>query len=154
MGLIVELIHKKRCAKELTFTELKTLITGLLDGTVADYQMSAFLMAVCCNGMTDEETFSLTKVMLESGKILDFKNPHCIDKHSTGGIGDKASFILAPIAAACGISVPMVAGRGLGHTGGTIDKIESIPGFRTGLSLEEFSAQLKIDKIVFSNAVL
>jgi len=148
MGLIVELIHKKRCAKELTFTELKTLITGLLDGTVADYQMSAFLMAVCCNGMTDEETFSLTKVMLESGKILDFKNPHCIDKHSTGGIGDKASFILAPIAAACGISVPMVAGRGLGHTGGTIDKIESIPGFRTGLSLEEFSAQLKIDKIV------
>jgi pyrimidine-nucleoside phosphorylase len=148
MGLIVELIHKKRRAQELSFEELKTLITGLLDGGVADYQMSAFLMAVCCQGMTDQETFFLTKVMLESGKILDFKNPHCIDKHSTGGIGDKASFILAPIAAACGISVPMVAGRGLGHTGGTIDKVEAIPGFKTGLSLEEFSAQLKKEHIV------
>jgi pyrimidine-nucleoside phosphorylase len=154
MGLIVELIHKKRRAQELTFEELKTLINGLLDGSVADYQMSAFLMAVCCQGMTDQETFSLTKVMLESGKILNFKNPHCIDKHSTGGIGDKASFILAPIAAACGISVPMVAGRGLGHTGGTIDKVEAIPGFKTGLSLAEFSAQLKKEKIVLMGQTL
>lgn len=136
------IIQKKRDKEKLTKDEINWFIKGLTEGYIADYQMSALLMAIYLRGMDIEETASLTDAMLYSGKVLNFKEQHFIDKHSTGGVGDKASFILAPIAAACGVKVPMIAGRGLGHTGGTIDKIESIPGFKTEITLEEFEKLL------------
>ena len=120
------IIQKKRDKERLTKEEITWFINGVTSGSVADYQTSALLMAIYLNGMSIEETSYLTDAMLYSGKVLNFPDQHFIDKHSTGGVGDKASFILAPIAAACGVKVPMIAGRGLGHTGGTIDKIESI----------------------------
>lgn len=141
-------ISKKRDGKVLSDEEIKWFINGLLTGEVAEYQMSAFLMATYLNGMTVKETAALTDAMLYSGETLKFKGNSVIDKHSTGGVGDKASFILGPIAAACGVKVPMMAGRGLGHTGGTVDKIESIKGFKTSLTLEEFKNQLKKEGIV------
>lgn len=136
------IIQKKRDKGKLSKDEINWFIKGLTEGYIADYQMSALLMAIYLCGMDIEETASLTDAMLYSGKVLNFPEQHFIDKHSTGGVGDKASFILAPIAAACGVKVPMIAGRGLGHTGGTIDKIESIPGFKTEISLEEFEKLL------------
>ncbi len=137
----VELIASKRDGAELSTEEIQGLIAGLLDGRVADYQMTAFLMAVFFRGMTDAETVGLTEAMLRSGSVLDLSSIPGIkvDKHSTGGVGDKVSLCLAPLVAACGVPVPMVSGRGLGHTGGTLDKLEAIPGFRTDLSTDEFT---------------
>ncbi|MBD3368254.1 MAG: thymidine phosphorylase [Candidatus Eisenbacteria bacterium] len=135
-----ETIKRKRDGGELTRRELQTFVESYLDGGVADYQMSAFLMAVYFRGMTTQETVWLTSVMLESGRTMDLSalgSPR-IDKHSTGGVGDKLSLIVAPVAAACGVRVPMISGRGLGHTGGTLDKLESIPGLSTDFSEEAF----------------
>ncbi len=143
-----QIIAKKRDGKTLSDEEIKWMINGLVKGEVANYQMSALLMAIYLNGMNVKETAALTDAMLFSGETLKFKGKNVIDKHSTGGVGDKASFILAPIVAACGVKVPMMAGRGLGHTGGTIDKVESIKGFKTALSLEEFKNILNKEKLV------
>ena len=135
-----ELIRAKREGRELTRDELEFLVGGYLQGDVADYQMSAFLMAVYFQGMTDAETEALTRVMLGSGLVLDLTaiDGKKVDKHSTGGVGDKISLICAPVAAAAGVPVPMISGRGLGHTGGTLDKLESIPGFSTDFGPGEF----------------
>src|SRR5882672_8914173 len=130
MPTIVDLIAKKRDGGELEAEEVAHIIEGYQAGDVADYQMSALLMAILLRGMTDAETVALTTAMLHSGKVLnlpDVPGPK-IDKHSTGGVGDKVSICLAPLVAACGVFVPMVSGRGLGHTGGTLDKLEAIPG--------------------------
>ena len=136
----VELIRKKRNKGTLTKDELHSFISDFVNGTIPDYQMSAFLMAVYFNGMTAEERATFTDVMLHSGEVLDLSMIPGIkvDKHSTGGVGDKVSLILAPMVAACGVPVPMISGRGLGHTGGTLDKLESIPGFSTSLSIDEY----------------
>ncbi len=136
------IIQKKRDKEKLTKEEITWFIEGLTKGEIADYQMSALLMAIYLNGFDKDETVAITDAMLYSGKTLNFPEQHFIDKHSTGGVGDKASFILAPIAAACGVKVPMIAGRGLGHTGGTIDKIESVKGFKTEIGLDEFEKLL------------
>ncbi len=142
------IIKKKRDKKQLTTAEIKWFINGLVTGEIPEYQMTALLMAIYLNGMTTKETAALTDCMLYSGTVLNFNDPTVIDKHSTGGVGDKTSFILAPIAAACGVKVPMIAGRGLGHTGGTVDKIESIKGFKTAISLKQFEQRLKKDGLV------
>lgn len=141
----VELIIKKRSGAELTSGEISWLISSYSAGKIPDYQMSAFLMAVFFRGMTDRETVQLTRCMMESGVVLDLSDSPGIkvDKHSTGGVGDKVSIILAPMVAACGVPVPMISGRGLGHTGGTLDKLESIPGFSTQMGLDAYRAQLK-----------
>jgi pyrimidine-nucleoside phosphorylase len=138
-----QILEKKRDAKKLTSDEIKWFIDGLTSGDIPDYQVSALLMAIYTQGMDREETAALADAMLYSGKILDFKDPCAIEKHSTGGVGDKASFILAPMAASCGVKVPMIAGRGLGHTGGTIDKIEAIAGIKTDISLEHFQSLVR-----------
>jgi pyrimidine-nucleoside phosphorylase len=138
----VLIISKKRDGKELTKDEIQWFIRAYTDDQIPDYQMSALLMAIFWRGMTVAETAHLTDAMLYSGSVLSFDDDKVIDKHSTGGVGDKTSFILAPIAAAAGVKVPMVAGRGLGHTGGTVDKAEAIPGFNTNLKLDQFSRQL------------
>jgi pyrimidine-nucleoside phosphorylase len=136
----VEIIKHKRDNKVLTKEHLKYFIEGYLSGIVTDYQMSAFLMAVYFNGMSEEETFNLTEIMLNSGKVVDlsFIKKTKVDKHSTGGVGDKVSLILAPLVASCDIAVPMISGRALGHTGGTLDKLESIPGFNVNYSIEDY----------------
>jgi len=136
----VELIKKKRDGKILSEEEIEFLISNFTKGVIPDYQFSAFLMAGFLNGLNKKETAALTRSMLYSGKVIDLSSIAGIkvDKHSTGGIGDKTSLILAPIVAASGIKVPMISGRGLGHTGGTLDKLESIPGFRTDLNLDEY----------------
>ena len=141
---VPELIQKKRDKLPLTHAEIKQLVNGAAEQTIPDYQLSAFLMATYFNGMTLDETASLTKAMVESGEQYDHSKIKGakVDKHSTGGIGDKVSIILAPLAAACGLKVPMMAGRGLGHTGGTIDKLEAIPGYKVILSREEFTQVL------------
>ena len=149
--MIVDIINKKRLGEELSYKELDTFFNGYLDGGVADYQMSALLMAICINGMSDEEIFALTKIFIDSGDILDFDELGIlVDKHSTGGIGDKVTLIIAPIVAACGCSVIKMSGRGLGYTGGTIDKLESIEGFRTDLSDEEIYEQVKKINLVIT----
>jgi pyrimidine-nucleoside phosphorylase len=135
-----DIIAKKRDGLKLTAEEIKWFIDGVTSKTIGDYQMSALLMAIYLQGFDKAETAALTDAMLYSGKTLNFSEEKVIDKHSTGGVGDKASFILAPIAHACGVKVPMMAGRGLGHTGGTVDKIEAVKGFKTSLSLEEFES--------------
>lgn len=142
---IVELIRKKRDGDSLTEEEFRFLISSYVDGEVPEYQMSAFLMACYFRGMSKEETLTFTKLMLHSGEVLDLSDIPGIkvDKHSTGGVGDKVSLLLAPIVAACGVPVPMISGRGLGHTGGTLDKLESIPGFRTNLSVAEYKKVIK-----------
>jgi len=148
----VELIRKKRDGAALTRPEIESLIGGYVRGEVPDYQMSAFLMAVCCRGMSPEETAWCTDVMLHSGAVVDLSSipGRKVDKHSTGGVGDKVSLILAPMVAACGVPVPMISGRGLGHTGGTLDKLESIPGFRTGLSIDEYRDAVRDTGLVLS----
>jgi len=141
----VELIRKKRNGNQLTEQEIQYLITNFTNRKIPDYQFSAFLMAAFLKGMTKQETAALTKAMLYSGKVIDLSSIKGIkvDKHSTGGIGDKTSLILSPIVAAAGISVPMISGRGLGHTGGTLDKLEAIPGFRTDLDLKRYKSVIK-----------
>ena len=141
----VELIRKKRNGLVLTEVEIEFLISGLTEGRIPDYQFSAFLMAVFLKGMNKKETALLTKSMLYSGVVLDLSSipGYKVDKHSTGGVGDKTSLILAPIVAAAGLKVPMISGRGLGHSGGTLDKLESIPGFRTNLNLDEYKTVLQ-----------
>ncbi len=140
-----ELIRKKRNKENLTKEEILFLINNYTKNEIPDYQFSAFLMAVYFNGMSKEETSALTEAMLYSGKVLNLNSiPGIkIDKHSTGGVGDKTSLIIAPIVAAAGVKVPMISGRGLGHSGGTLDKLEAIPGFRTDLSLSEYKNVLK-----------
>jgi len=136
----VDTIQRKRDGQELTRAEIEAFIGGYTRGEVPDYQASALAMAVFFRGMNDAETVALTEAMMRSGEVLDLSSlpgPK-VDKHSTGGVGDKTSLVLAPLAAACGVYVPMISGRGLGHTGGTLDKLEAIPGFRVGLSLAEF----------------
>src|SRR6266487_410598 len=126
-----EVIQKKRDRQVLTSDEIAAFIRGYMSSEVADYHVSAWLMAVYLNGMTIDEILALTREMRDSGRGLDLSSIKSkkIDKHSTGGVGDKTSMIVAPIAAACGVTVPMITGRALGHTGGTLDKLESIPGF-------------------------
>jgi pyrimidine-nucleoside phosphorylase len=137
---VVDLIMKKRDGRALAGEEIDFLVQGFSRGEIPDYQMSAFLMAVVLRGMEPEETARLTEAMIRSGEVLDLSGVPgpLVDKHSTGGVGDKISLVLAPIAAACGIRVPMMSGRSLGHTGGTLDKLESIPGYSTDLSPERF----------------
>lgn len=138
--LPAEIIKKKRNGFELSEKEIEDFILGYTRGSVPDYQMSALLMAIYFKGMTTPETLSLVKTMLHSGITVDTSSipGFKVDKHSTGGVGDKTSLILGPVVAACGVYVPMISGRGLGHTGGTLDKLESIPGFNTQQDLESF----------------
>jgi pyrimidine-nucleoside phosphorylase len=147
----LDLIHRKRDGEELSAEEISFLIDGYTRNEIPDYQISAFLMAVFFSGMTDREVSALTDTMIASGEHVDLSDiPGMkVDKHSTGGVGDKTSLIAAPIAAAAGVIVPMISGRGLGHTGGTLDKLESIPGFRTSLTIDEFKAQLAKHKLAF-----
>jgi len=141
----IDVIRKKRDAIELSRAEIEALINGYTRGEIPDYQASAWLMAVLLKGMTRAETAALTDAMLRSGEVLDFSDlpAHKIDKHSTGGVGDKTSLVLAPVAAAGGLLVPMISGRGLGHTGGTLDKLESIPGFNVNLPVMQFRKVLE-----------
>lgn len=143
--MILDIIDKKRVGKELSYKELDYFFNGYLNGDICDYQMSAFLMAVCINGMTDEEVFALTKIFVDSGDCLDFSSIPGIkvDKHSTGGIGDKTTFVVAAIVASLGVPVIKMSGRGLGYTGGTIDKLESIKGYKTNLTEREIIKQVK-----------
>ena len=140
-----DVIRKKRDGEQLSSEEITFFIEGVTRGTIADYQTSALLMAIYLKGMNDAEQEVLTQAMLHSGNTLDFSGiakPKA-DKHSTGGVGDKTSLLIAPMVAACGVCVPMISGRGLGHTGGTLDKLESIPGYRVDLSAEEFEGVLQ-----------
>ena len=147
-----DVIRKKRDGLSLSRAEIDFFIEGVTNGHIADYQVSALLMAIYLNGMNEAEQQALTEAMLNSGNILDFSDipkPKA-DKHSTGGVGDKTSIIIAPLVAACGVCVPMISGRGLGHTGGTLDKLESIPGYRVALSATEFKRVL--DKVGYAMA--
>src|SRR5579872_4460790 len=141
----VDLIRRKRDSGELTREEIEELIAAYTRGDVPDYQMSAWLMAVVLRGMSRPEIAALTEAMLHSGRVLDFSDlpGRKVDKHSTGGVGDKTSLVIAPIVAAGGLKVPMISGRGLGHSGGTLDKLESIPGFNVNLSLSDFRRVLE-----------
>src|SRR5271165_2554295 len=147
----VDLIRRKRDAEELSPEEITTLIDAYARNEVPDYQISAFLMATYFSGMTDREVSAMTEAMIHSGETVDLTSIPAlkVDKHSTGGVGDKTSLISAPIAAAAGVVVPMMSGRGLGHTGGTLDKLESIPGFRTDLTIDEFKQQLATHGLAF-----
>lgn len=146
-----EVIKSKRNKQELSEEQIHDFILGYTHGEIPDYQMSALLMAIYFNGMTEAETLALTKTMLHSGTVVSFRDvpQFKADKHSTGGVGDKTSLILGPIVAACGVAVPMISGRGLGHTGGTLDKLEAIPGFNTQLSLEQFQKAVAKKLICF-----
>ena len=146
----VSLIRKKRDGKELTKDEIQYLIQAYTDDVIPDYQMGAFLMASFLNGLNTEETAALTESMLHSGIVVDLcETPGTkVDKHSTGGVGDKLSLILAPIVASCGVPVPMISGRGLGHSGGTLDKLESIPGFTVDVTLDRYKEILKKHNLV------
>lgn len=147
----VDLIQRKRDGEELAPDEIEFLVEGYTSGDIPDYQMSAFLMAVFYTGMSDREVTRLTECMLRSGDLVDLSSVPGVkvDKHSTGGVGDKTSLIVAPLAAAAGVVVPMMSGRALGYTGGTLDKLESIPGFRTNLSTDEFRKQLTEQGLCF-----
>src|ERR671926_8715 len=140
-----DIIRKKRDGGELSREEVASFVRGVVKGSWADYQASALLMAVFQTGMTTGEMEALTQAMLGSGEVLDFSDiplPKA-DKHSTGGVGDKTSLVIAPLVAACGAAVPIISGRGLGHTGGTLDKLEAIPGYRVHLDLPEFRRILR-----------
>ncbi|MGA8492920.1 MAG: thymidine phosphorylase [Terriglobales bacterium] len=141
----IDVIRKKRDGQELSRAEIEYLVRAYTDGQIPDYQVSAWLMAVILRGLTRAETSVLTDAMLHSGEVLDLSEfpARKVDKHSTGGVGDKTSLVLAPLVAAGGLVVPMISGRGLGHTGGTLDKLESIPGFNVNLSVPEFRRVLK-----------
>ncbi len=140
-----DFICLKREGKSNDPDDIKRFVQEYVDGSVADYQVSAWLMAVCFNGLNEEELTAYTEALIESGERFDLSSipGFTVDKHSTGGVGDKASLVLAPLVAACGVIVPMISGRGLGHTGGTLDKLASIPGFRTDLTAEEFKRYLR-----------
>lgn len=141
----IQIITRKRDGMKLSEHEIKFMVAGFVSEEIPDYQMAAFLMATYFQSMSFDETYFLTKAMIDSGRSVDFPNLGAIpvDKHSTGGVGDKISLILAPLVAAAGVPVPMMSGRGLGHSGGTLDKLEAIPGFRTKLTLSEFKAQIE-----------
>jgi pyrimidine-nucleoside phosphorylase len=141
----IDIITKKRNGEALSAAELDSLVNGYVRGEIPDYQIAAFLMAVYFQGMTSEETASFTQIMRDSGTVLDLSDisGFKVDKHSTGGVGDKVSLILAPLVASAGLVVPMMSGRALAHTGGTLDKLEAIPGFRTDLNISEFRDQLQ-----------
>jgi pyrimidine-nucleoside phosphorylase len=147
----VDLIQRKRDGEELAADEIRFLIDGYSQGSIPEYQIAAWLMAVFHSGMSDREVSALTDCMIASGETIDMSElPGLkVDKHSTGGVGDKTSLIAAPLAAAAGVVVPMISGRALGHTGGTLDKLEAIPGFRTNLTVEEFKAQLQTTGLAF-----
>lgn len=140
-----DIIKRKRDGYSLSKEELEFLLKGYLNGKIPDYQISAFLMAVFFKGMDGEETRNLTEIMLHSGRVIDLSDIEGIkvDKHSTGGVGDKVSIILTPLMASAGLKIPMMTGRGLGHTGGTMDKLESIPGFKTAMSVDEIKEGLR-----------
>lgn len=148
---VVDLIHRKRDGEELAPEEISFLVNEYTAGNIPDYQMSAFLMAVFFKEMTDNEVTTMTEAMMRSGEVVDLSSiPGVkVDKHSTGGVGDKTSLIAAPIAAAAGVIVPMISGRALGHTGGTLDKLEAIPGFRTNLTIDEFREQVREHHLAF-----
>ncbi|MCK9536580.1 MAG: pyrimidine-nucleoside phosphorylase [Bacilli bacterium] len=141
----VDLIIKKKNGGELTADEIRFLISGYVNNEIPDYQMSSLLMAICFRGLNPIEQFYLTEAMMDSGEKIDLSmiSGICVDKHSTGGVGDKTTLSIAPILAACGLKLAKMSGRGLGHTGGTLDKLESIPGFRIDLSNEEFLRQIQ-----------
>ena len=141
---IVEIINKKRLGLELTKEEIEYFVSGYVKEELKDYQISSLLMAICLNGMTDNEIYYLTEAMLNSGDVIDLSMFEGIkvDKHSTGGVGDKTTLILLPLVASCGVVAPKMSGRGLGFTGGTIDKLEAIPGFKTSLDNEAFTKQI------------
>ncbi|HOU14141.1 MAG TPA: thymidine phosphorylase [Anaerolineae bacterium] len=149
---IVELIEKKRDGEALTTEEIRFFVEGYTAGTIPDYQAAALLMAIMLRGMDDRETGDLTLAMAYSGEVLDLKDvaPFVVDKHSTGGVGDKVSLVVAPTVAACGLPVGKMSGRGLGFSGGTLDKLESVPGYRADLSVAEFKTQLKEIGIVLT----
>ena len=142
---ILEIIEKKRDKKELSTEEIKYFIEEYTKGNIADYQASALIMAIYLNGMTEKETSDMTMAMAESGEILDLSDlsNNIVDKHSTGGVGDKVSLILLPLVASLGVVVAKMSGRGLGFTGGTVDKLESIPGYKTNIEIEEFKENVK-----------
>ena len=142
---MADLLNRKKAGQALTDAEIAYFVSGFTAGDIPDYQASALLMAICLRGMTDQETAALTDCMARSGDLLTLSSLHgpTVDKHSTGGVGDKTTLIVAPLAAACGLQVAKMSGRGLGHTGGTIDKLESIPGFRTALSTDAFLRQVE-----------
>jgi len=150
---IVDIINKKRVGAHLSFEELKYAFNGYLNEKIESYQISSLLMAICINGMDDEEIIDLTKIFIDSGDVLDLSSIPGIkvDKHSTGGIGDKTSLVIAPIVASLGVYMAKMSGRGLGYTGGTIDKLESIEGFKTGLTTDEFISELKAIGMVISS---
>ena len=141
---VIDIIDKKRNGEELTKEELSFIFNGFLKEDVKNYQMSSLLMAICINGMSDQEVFDLTDIFIQSGEVLDLSAVEGVkvDKHSTGGVGDKTTLVIAPIVASLGIKVPKMSGRGLGVTGGTIDKLESIPGFKVALTKDEFTKEL------------
>jgi len=150
----VDLIQRKRDGEELSGEELTALVNAYTQDQIPDYQVSAFLMATYFSGMNDNEVTALCNAMITSGEVIDLSGvPGAkVDKHSTGGVGDKTSLISAPIAAAAGVMVPMISGRALGHTGGTLDKLESIPGFRTSLTIDEFRENLRMYNLAFMGA--
>ena len=153
MSLIpAEIIKKKRNGLKLFNEEIRFLVENYTTGQIPDYQMSAFLMAVYFKGMVVEEIAEFTRCMLHSGVTVDLSTVpgFKVDKHSTGGVGDKTSLILGPLVASLGVPVPMISGRGLGHTGGTLDKLESIPGFNINLSLQEFVEKVRLHQIWFA----
>ena len=153
---IIDIIEKKKKGFALIEEEIKFFIDGIMNGTIEDYQISALLMAIYFNGMNIDETTLLTKYMVESGEILDLSDisTDIIDKHSTGGVGDKITLILLPLMAAADLYTAKLSGRGLGHTGGTIDKLEAIPNFRTDLGIDEFKAKVKEHKVAIAAQTL
>lgn len=151
--MIIDIINKKRMGYALTNDEIEKVFNGYLKGDVPDYQMSALLMAITINDMNDSEVFALTDVFIKSGTLMDLSFTHkkCVDKHSTGGVGDKTTLVVAPIVASLGIPVVKMSGRGLGYTGGTVDKLESIPGFRVNLSMDEIMAEVRDISMVITS---
>ena len=141
----VDIIDKKRLGFELTKEEIHFIIDGYVKGEIPDYQISALLMAICFNGLNKNERIILTKEMLESGEQVDLSSIDgiCVDKHSTGGVGDKTTLVVGPLFASCGLKLAKMSGRGLGHTGGTLDKLESIPGFSINISSDDFFKQVR-----------